>query len=123
MLILFDELFRGTNTIERIAAGESVLLTLLARHAVERTTRHIVIAATHDQELVDLLSGACTPFHFADAVSDDGLYFDYLLRPGPARSHNAIALLRLRGAPEELVARAAARARALEERADVELRT
>jgi DNA mismatch repair ATPase MutS len=47
--------------------------------------------------------GAC---HFGDAVGPDGLVFDHRLRPGPATSRNAIALLRLHGAPETLLDRA-----------------
>jgi hypothetical protein len=110
-LFLFDELFRGTNTVERIATGEAVLATLLAPD--HRAGAHLVVAATHDQELVDLLQPRYVPFHFADRVDEHGLAFDYQLRPGPATSRNAIALLRLRGAPAPLVARATARADAL----------
>ena len=53
-LYLLDELFRGTNAVERIAAGEAVLRELLRsdRHA----NLHVVLAATHDVELVDLLA-------------------------------------------------------------------
>jgi hypothetical protein len=55
-LFLFDELFRGAITVERIAAGEAVLLELLSHHEDESAgPPHIVIAATHDRELVDLL--------------------------------------------------------------------
>ena len=55
-LFVVDELFRGTNTVERIArrsgrsagAGFAMLPGL---------TSHLAIAATHDAELVDLLAG------------------------------------------------------------------
>ena len=63
-LFLFDELFRGTSTIERIAAAEATLAELV--HGDGRTpSPHIVIAATHDRELVALLerSVRCVPFH------------------------------------------------------------
>jgi hypothetical protein len=117
MLILFDELFRGTNTVERIAAGEAVLTSLIPASPSAR--RHLVLAATHDQELVDLLADRYTPFHFSDDVDAQGLTFDYRLRPGPARTRNAIALLERRGAPADLVARARARAESF----DVTLRS
>ena len=112
-LLLFDELFRGTNTAERIAAGEAVLSTLLDPRPDGSPSPHVVIAATHDQELVGWLRGTYEPYHFADQVGDDGLTFDYQLRPGPARTRNAIALLKLRGAPAELVSRALARVSAV----------
>lgn len=113
-LMLFDELFRGTNAVERIAGGEAVLRELLAPTADGRPSPHVVIVATHDQELVDLLDGIYAPYHFTDAIAAGGLVFDYTLQPGPATTRNAIALLRERGAPPELVARALARAEALD---------
>jgi hypothetical protein len=114
-LMLFDELFRGTNAVERIAAAEAVLETLLTPAPGATHPAHIVIAATHDQELVDLLEGQYTPFHFSDTLDAEGLAFDYRLRPGPATTRNAIALLGLRGAPPELVERALARAALLDQ--------
>lgn len=112
-LFLFDELFRGTNTVERIAAGEAVLAALVSPPEPGEQ-RHVVVAATHDQELVDLLGSTYTSFHFSDQVNDDGLSFDYQLRPGAATTRNAIALLRLKGAPAALVAHATERARAMD---------
>lgn len=103
-LFLFDELFRGTNTIERLAAGEAVLNALLLDASGHG--RHIVLAATHDIELVDMLATRYDPYHFEESVQPDGLSFDYLIRPGPARARNAIALLELCGAPESIVTRA-----------------
>ena len=114
-LFLFDELFRGTNTVERIAAGEAVLRSLVEPRPTGRTHPHVVVAATHDQELVDLLSGRYAPFHFTDTVTEAGLTFDYRLHAGPAIGRNALALLRLRGAPERLLQMAEARARELDQ--------
>lgn len=99
-LFLLDEMFRGTNAVERIAAGRSVLIELIDGKP------HVVVAATHDNELVDLLAGLYAPFHFGDALTDETLTFDYQLRMGRATSRNAIALLRLNGAPPALVERA-----------------
>ena len=109
-LFLFDELFRGTNTVERIAAGDAVLASLAEPPDGRATSPHIVVAATHDLELVELLADRYAAFHFTDRVGTDGLEFDYQLQPGPSLTRNAIALLRVRGAPAALVARAIARA-------------
>ncbi len=108
-LFIFDELFRGTNAVERIAAAEAVLAAL-----IEGGKPHVVLAATHDGELVDLLRDSYTVCHFGDALGPDGLTFDYRLTPGPATSRNAIALLELSGAPEAVVKRALDRAAALD---------
>jgi DNA mismatch repair ATPase MutS len=111
--MLFDELFRGTNAVERIAAAEAVLLALLAPSA-DGQPSHIVVAATHDQELVELLEGTYAAFHFTDTIDAEGLAFDYRLQRGPATTRNAIALLGQRGAPPDLVAHALARAEAFD---------
>jgi hypothetical protein len=108
-LFLLDELFRGTNAVERIAAAEAVLRAL-----IRGGKPHVALVATHDGELVDLLSDCYTVCHLGDAVGPDGLIFDYHLVPGPATSRNAIALLKLNGAPESLVTQALARAEALD---------
>jgi hypothetical protein len=113
-LMLFDELFRGTNAVERIAAAEAVLVSLLAGSDAAPAS-HVVIAATHDQELVDLLQGLYAAYHFTDSIDADGLAFDYRLQPGPATTRNAIALLAQRGAPPELVSHALERAQRLDD--------
>jgi DNA mismatch repair ATPase MutS len=113
-LFLFDELFRGTNAVERIAAGEAVLHALVVPRAGAATCPHAVLAATHDQELVDLLRESYAAYHFTDTIDDQGLSFDFRLLPGAATTRNAILLLRLRGAPEDLVEHALARAAELD---------
>jgi hypothetical protein len=107
-LFLFDELFRGTNTSERIGAADAVLRALVSDH--ERTTPHVVIVATHDGELVERLAGSYEPCHFSDRLGPDGLVFEYRLQPGPATTRNAIALLAQSGAPRGMVERALATA-------------
>jgi hypothetical protein len=104
-LFLLDELFRGTNAVERIAAGEAVLRELLLDRP-GHDKQHVALAATHDGELVDLLGDTFDAWHFGDSIGPAGLAFDHRLRQGPATSRNAIALLRLSGAPESLVSRA-----------------
>jgi len=112
-LFLFDELFRGTNATERIAAAESVLRELIDPDAVRR---HVIVAATHDAELVDLLRDTHDAYHFPDTLGPDGLIFTYRLAPGPSPTRNAIALLQLHGAPPALIERALRRAAALDQR-------
>ncbi len=58
------------------------------------------MATTHDLELSDLLEGGYAAHRFREQVMDDGLVLDYLIRPGPSTSRNAIALLRLMHYPD-----------------------
>ena len=53
-------------------------------------------------------------YHFGDSVGPDGLTFDHRLQQGPATTRNAIALLRLHGAPETLLAHAVTTAEMLD---------
>jgi hypothetical protein len=93
-VFLIDELFRGTNTPERVAAGKAVLESLGA-HAQ-------VLVTTHDVELQHLLGPGFLTFHF---VEDPELpeVFDYRLHPGISTSKNAIKLLEKAGFPPAIV--------------------
>ena len=91
-LFLIDEIFRGTNTVERIAASTAVL-----RHLGQK---QMVLVTTHDLELQELLGNEYDMYHFQERIVEGRCDFDYLIQPGPARSRNAIRLLELSGYPE-----------------------
>ncbi len=94
-LVMFDELYRGTNFEERIFAAQRVLEYLVRRNS-------LILVATHDLELTTLLAETYTSLHFSERVGQLGLEFDYKLKKGPALTKNAIALLRYLGYPEEI---------------------
>jgi hypothetical protein len=118
-LFLLDELFRGTNAVERIASGQAVLQQLVGNAPGAKP--HIVLAATHDSELVELTSHAFDAYHFGDALEHDGLTFDHRIQHGPATTRNAIALLALHGAPEGLLTQAIATAEMLDRQRGITL--
>ena len=95
-LFLLDELFRGTNTTERVAAAYA-LLSYLNRG------NDLVVVATHDIELLGLLGGSFEPYHFRETIADGALTFDFRIRAGPSSTRNAIALLEVMQFPKELV--------------------
>lgn len=105
-VFLIDEIFRGTNTIERIASSAAVLRHLAAHH--------IVFATTHDFELQEILAGRYALFHFSDRVVDGHYGFDYRISAGPVRSRTAIKLLALSGYPATITDEATALASQLE---------
>ena len=74
-----------------------------------------MLAATHDLELVELASDRYEPYHFGDSIGPEGLAFDHRLQRGPSTSRNAIALLRLHGAPDAIITRAMTTAAMLDE--------
>lgn len=93
-LFLVDEIFRGTNTLERISAATAVL-----RHL---SRAHLALVTTHDLELQDLLSDAYDMHHFSEQIVNGKHGFDYRIQPGPTKGRNAIRLLELRGYPESI---------------------
>lgn len=103
-LCFVDEVLRGTNTVERIAASSRVLLTLAEGNA-------LCFAATHDIELTYLLEELYLNYHFEEQILNGTVCFDYQLRKGRATSQNAIRLLSMLGYPEELIDAANASAR------------
>lgn len=95
-LILLDELFKGTNSVERIAIGKSVLSYLVRQG-------NLVFVATHDRELADYLGDAYALFHFTEIVENETIHFDYKIKPGKLATTNAIRILDLNKFPAEIV--------------------
>ncbi|WP_125579484.1 MutS-related protein [Lacticaseibacillus suibinensis] len=91
-----DEILKGTNTIERIAASASVVQWL-------SRTKARVMVATHDSELTEILKALVINWHFQETVTASGVTFDYQLHQGPATSHNAIALLSTMAYPQPII--------------------
>lgn len=92
-----DEILKGTNTVERIAASSSIVSWLAQSSS-------LAMVATHDIELTEMLKSNCDNIHFSEQVTEDeGISFDYKVKAGPAQTRNAIALLSVLGYPEEIV--------------------
>ena len=95
-LVIIDEIFRGTNTIERIAAAMSVLSYLIENE-------NFVFVSTHDLELAELLSDINTVYSFEERMVDDKLAFDYKIKEGVLKNKNGIAVLRRLGYPQSII--------------------
>lgn len=96
ILCVVDEVLRGTNTVERIAASSEVLQAMAS-------TGLLCLAATHDIELCDLLNGSYGLYHFEEQVGENEMLFDYVIREGKATTRNAINLLQLIGFDKQIV--------------------
>ncbi len=99
VLCFVDEVLRGTNTVERIAASSRILHTIANANA-------LMFAATHDIELTYMLEDSFSNYHFEEQMLEDNILFDYQLKSGRATSQNAIALLGMLGYPEEIIQKA-----------------
>lgn len=99
-LVIIDEIFKGTNTIERIAASKAVLSYLKAN-------KNFVFVSTHDLELAELLGVEYATYSFEEVVSESRLIFDYKLKKGLLQNKNGIAILEGLGYPNSIIIDAA----------------
>ena len=96
VLFLIDEIFRGTNSRERLIGSRSYIRRLAQGSSVG-------LVATHDLELIKLgeeIEGVVNR-HFREEVRDGRMVFDYRLRSGPCPTTNALTIMRLEGLPVE----------------------
>lgn len=96
ILCFVDEVLRGTNTLERIAASTQILYSLTKGNA-------LCFAATHDLELTHILEKHYFNYHFREYVKENQILFDYKLHDGRAISKNAIKLLGIMGYSENII--------------------
>ena len=96
VLAFIDEVLRGTNTVERIAASAQILKDLAGKNAM-------LVTATHDIELTELLKDIYSNYHFEEEIVDNEIRFNYVLQKGKATSRNAIKLLSVMGYGKDVV--------------------
>lgn len=96
VLCFVDEVLRGTNTVERIAASAQILKSLAGKNV-------ICFAATHDIELTHLLEETYDNYHFQEEIVENDILFNYVLYKGRATSRNAIKLLSIIGYDETII--------------------
>lgn len=96
LLLLIDEIFKGTNSADRITGARAALAHLTNAHS-------ITLVSTHDFELCDLEvpGGSVRNAHFEEHYTDGKIAFDYRLRAGRCQTTNAVYLLRLVGILDE----------------------
>jgi DNA mismatch repair ATPase MutS len=102
-----DEIFRGTNPIERIALSGEILTYLNNENTIS-------IVTTHDRELANILKNDYEFYYFSENVnSTDGLSFDYKLKKGISQTRNAIKLLEYMNYPKKIIQKAYKRAESI----------
>ncbi len=95
-LFILDEVFKGTNTIERIASAKAILSYL-------NRNDNIVIVSTHDIELSKMLEKEFDLYHFVETIENNEFRFDHKLKPGPLKTRNAIRILEISNYPKEII--------------------
>ncbi|MGI6678782.1 MAG: MutS-related protein [Dehalobacterium sp.] len=92
VLFLLDEIFKGTNSLDRHTG---------AKHLIKKlsSTGSIGLVSTHDLELGNLAqeSPQIKNYHFAEYYQNGKIYFDYKIKPGVSTTRNAIFLMKMAG--------------------------
>lgn len=99
VLCFVDEVLRGTNTVERIAASTQILLSMSGEKIQ-------CFAATHDIELTGLLEEYYENYHFEEEIMEGDVLFNYRLQHGKATTRNAIKLLEIMGYEPDIIEKA-----------------
>jgi DNA mismatch repair ATPase MutS len=96
IICIVDEVLRGTNTVERIAASTRILKALSKENV-------LCFAATHDLELCDLLKEDMDSYYFTEEISEGNVTFPYVIYSGITDKTNAIRLLSVLGFDDDIV--------------------
>ncbi len=100
-LCFIDEILKGTNTVERIAASTAVLRYLHQQNS-------LCLVASHDIELTQILADEFENYHFSEQITNNEIIFDYLIKQGPSKTTNAVKLLAYTDYDEEIIQEAEA---------------
>ncbi|MCF8012340.1 MAG: DNA mismatch repair protein MutS [Clostridiales bacterium] len=92
VIFLIDEIFKGTNSGDRIFGARAVLRNISKYCSIG-------LVSTHDLELSELEkeNQQIKNYHFTDEISGGEISFDYYLKPGVSQSTNAVALMKIIG--------------------------
>lgn len=90
MICFIDEIFKGTNSLDRIAGAKATLQKLSQPYMFTFLT-------THDVELCRVDDITFSNYHFCESYQDNHIYFDYRIQKGPSQSTNGQFLLKQLG--------------------------
>ena len=106
ILCFVDEILRGTNTVERIAASSQILKMFSSMDNC------LCFAATHDIELTYILENEFANYHFREDMTDATddkpaeITFSYCIHNGRSETRNAIRLLDFVGYDKDITGQA-----------------
>lgn len=97
VFFLLDEIFKGTNSVDRHAGASALINKLIADNSTG-------MVSTHDLELGKLensTKGKVKNYHFQEHYTAGRLEFDYKLRKGISETRNAMYLIKMAGIEQE----------------------
>jgi hypothetical protein len=95
-IFVIDEVFKGTNTLERVSAAKAILSYL-------NQGDNLVIVSTHDLELTFLLETEYELFHFSETIEGTEMTFDFKLKKGSLKTRNGIRIMEHCSFPQSII--------------------
>ena len=93
MIFLIEEVFRGTNSGDRIIGAKNVIANLDKNWVIG-------LISTHDFELCNFgedKNSRIVNYHFSETYSENKIKFEYILKAGRCRTTNAQYLMKMVG--------------------------
>lgn len=90
MILMVDEIFKGTNMNDRLLGAKSVMKKLNKPHV-------LLFITTHDFELCDYEEVELSNYHFSEHYIDNKIKFDYKIKEGKCDTTNAVYLMKNTG--------------------------
>jgi len=92
IIFLIDEIFKGTNSVDRLAGADAVISKLAGLNSTG-------MVSTHDLELCKLaeLTSRIVNYSFCENYRDGAIHFDFKLRKGQSKTTNARFLMEMMG--------------------------
>lgn len=92
LLILLDEILKGTNSIDKLTGSEELIKQLITQPC-------FALVATHDTALGEMEKqySQVKNYHFETFINGNELYFDYKLKTGVSTGKNATFLMKKMG--------------------------
>jgi DNA mismatch repair ATPase MutS len=94
--ILIDEIYRGTNSKDRITLASSVLNYLAKSHCM-------IFVTTHDLDIIDFVSDYYEQFYFDNRFVNNRVVFDYKIHQGVQKKTNVVELIKSLNFPKEII--------------------
>ena len=90
MMFLIDEIFRGTNSVDRLTGAKTILEKLSSLGSIGMIT-------THDLELCAIadIDARIKNYSFSEYYTDNEIHFNYQMKPGISTTTNARYLMKM----------------------------
>jgi len=93
ILIILDEILKGTNSIDKLAGSQKLLKRLVGQRASAIIATHDLKLTEMETEFPDFIQNNC----FEITIENNEMHFDYTLRSGVTKMMNATFLMKKMG--------------------------